>query len=278
MVLTIPLHYLEKQQMRKWFLSSQVAETKNIIIMYLDQKRQVLFRMGWEVSRLQLALAALAIIDFMAVLPIAFHEPWILSLIFALIGALAFDLGSRLYGLRFNIRFEKGLRTSVLLIGIESLTATGEAETAIDDILRLSRDKVMLREFEAVKTIMGALQISCEEAMLVRAEDLKVPAYRWLARYTLKMRQFGANTGEAWQDVLEELEDRDLLRARTLSKTASTRYGAYAFGGVLIIVLLLFFHLIAPLMTGVMSFIFTAGLLSTAVGIYRLTRLGVDVK
>lgn len=278
MLLAIPIRYVEQQHMRRWFLSSKAVETKNIFTTYLDQKRWILFRMGWEVSRLQLALVAFAMIDLMAVLPMVFDEPWVLSVLFAVIGALSFELGIRLYGLRFNVRFEKGLRTSALLIGIESLTATGEADDAVNDILHLGRDKVMLREFKAVKDVMKSLDIPCEEAMYLRAEHMKVPAYLWLARYTLKMRQFGANTGEAWQDVLEELEDRDILRTRVLSKTSSIRWGAYAFGAALVIALLLFYNLIAPLMTGMMPFIFGLIMISVAFGIYRLARLGGDIK
>ena len=114
--------------------------------------------------------------------------------------------------------------------------------------------------------------------MLIRAEQLGVPAYVWLARYTLNMRQFGADTGEAWNDVLEELEDRETLRAKTLSKTSSIRLGAYAFGAVLAVALLLYFHLILPLMTGMMPFFFGLVMISVAIGIYRQARIGGDVK
>lgn len=278
MLLTIPIRFLERQRARRWFLSSRVHETKNVLVAVLDQKRQTLSRMGLEFTRLQLMLVAIVLMTVMSVLPLLFHEPWVLSAVFAVLGLLVFDLGIRLYGLRFNVRFEAGLRTSALLIGIESLTATGEAIDGVKDILRLSRDKLMLREFAAVKAVMETLEIPCEEAMLIRATEVKVPAYEWLARYTLKMRQFGANSGEAWQDVLEELEDRDILRTRILSKTSSIRFGAYLFGIALVIALLLFYHLILPLMTGMMPFIFGLIMMSVAIGIYRLMRLGGDVK
>ena len=274
MVLSILIQYLERQRMRQWFLSSRVREGTNIVIAYLDQKRQVLSKMGWNISRVQLVFSALATITAMGMLPFLFHEPWELAVIFAVIGVLAFDLGIRLYGLRFHVRFEKGLRESALPIGIETLTATGEAEKAVDDILHMSRDKVMLREFKAVKSVMESLRLPCEEAMLIRTEQLGIPAYGWLARYTLKMRQFGADTGEAWNDVLEELEDRDLLRTKVLSKTSSIRWGAYAFGAGLVVALLLFFHLIVPLMTGMMPFFFGVVMVSVSVGIYRLVRIG----
>ncbi len=278
MLLSIPIQYLERQHMRQWFQSPQFREEAPVFVAYLDKKRQVLSKMGWEISRIQLVMVWMVIIAATGVLPILFHEPWELTIIFAVLGALAFDLGIRLYGLRFHVRFERGLRDSTLPIGIETLTATGEAEKAVDDILRMSRDQVMLREFKAVKKVMESLCIPCEEAMLNRAEHLGVPAYLWLAKYTLKMRQFGASTGEAWNDVLEELEDRETLRAKTLSKTSSIRWGAYAFGAGLVVALLLFFHLIVPLMTGMIPFIFGVVMVSVAIGIYRQARIGGDVK
>ncbi len=278
MLLSLPIQHLERQHMRQWFQSTSFREYTNVLAEYLDKNRQVLSKMGWEISRIQLVFAWLAMVDAMWMLPFLFHEPWELAVLFAILGALAFDLGIRLYGLRFHVRFERGLCQSALPIGIETLTATGKAEKAVDDILRMSRDKVMLREFKAVKAVMESLHLPCEEAMLIRAEQLDVPAYMWLARYTLKMRQFGADTGEAWNDVLEELEDRETLRVKTLSKTTSIRLGAYAFGAGLAVVLLLYFHLILPLMIGMMPFFFGLVMISVAIGIYRQARIGGDVK
>jgi Flp pilus assembly protein TadB len=273
------VNYLERQAMRKWFLTAKEIESSNPIVAYIERQQWILYRMGWDITKTQIVVALFALVDAMAVLPMLFHEPWLLSVIFAIVGAVGFDLGMRLYNLRYNVRFEKGLRSSALLIGIETLTAThGETELAINDILRLSRDKVILREFKIVRNVAQTLRISYEDAMLQRAEYLRVPAYLWLARYTLKLRQFGANTGEAWEDVLEELEDRDLLRTRVLSKTATIRYGAYVFAVGLAGVLLLFYKLISPLMKGLMPFIFALIMVSVSVGIYRMARLGGDLK
>ena len=276
MLISIPIHRFERHHIRQWFLSPEKQNSENFIKAYWDKKLDVLTKMGWGFNLTQLMIGAFVMVAVMMMLPFAFRETWELALLFGVIGALVFDFGIRLYGLRYHVRFEKGLRESALPIGLETLAATGEASQAINDILRISRDKIMLREFENVQHVMAALTIPPEKAMLIRAEQLEIPVYLWLARYTLKMQQFGANTGEAWNDVLEELEDRDILRTRVLSKTSSIRFGAYAFGVGYVGALLFFFHLIAPLMTGMMPFFLVAVTISVAVGIYRLSRLGGD--
>lgn len=125
---------------------------------------------------------------------------------------------------------------------------------------------------------MNTLMISGEEAMRERARALSIKSYEWLATYTLYMQRYGAHTAQAWQDVADELEERQTFRAKVATKTASIRYGAYLFAGALLIGTLLFESKISFLMIGWMPVFFVGTMLSVLVGVYRLVRLGGDAR
>ncbi len=274
LLLSALFRFFEKQRERKFFLSTGIKERKSLFVRYFNEKQIVLLRMGITLSLYQLVMLLFLIVVLMALFPILFRQPYQLSIFFSIVGFLVFDLGIRWYGNRFYYRFEKGLRTSALPIGIESLTATENTAQAIFDILQLSKDVIIRREFQAIIDVQRSLQVSFEQAMLTRSQALRIPIYEWLAKYTIQIGQFGCKTHEAWQDILDELDDREVLRTMIYSKTTVIRYGVYVFIVVFLIALLLFYNKIAPIMTGTFPFIFALILISVFVGAYRLTQIG----
>lgn len=281
-LLLIGLSYLfwrhEKEKTRKFFLSSSWEEPTFFVVSLIRGHAQRLSQMGWHITKKQLVLAWMGFTIVASAIPLLFGDAWVISILFGLLALTGIHFALRIYGLRFALRLEKGLRESALPIGIESLEATGNTAQAIGDILRLSRDPVVIQEFLRVRALMNTLMISGEEAMGERARALSIKSYEWLATYTLHMQRYGAHTAQAWQDVADELEDRQIFRAKVLTKTASIRYGAYIFAGSLFVIVLLFYPAFAFLMTGWMPIFFIGTMLSVLFGVYRLARLGGDVK
>lgn len=267
-------YYFEIKIENKYFLEARIEEKTNFIYKYIQNKQKSLSQLGIELSQLQILSIAVLIIVAFGMLPIILREPFLLCLFFMLIGALTFDLFSRWYTNRFYVRFEWGLRQSALPIGIDTLTATHDTKQAIKDILELSDDVIIRREFLNIYNLIQSLDITAEKAMLIRSSALNIPIYMQLARYTITMTRYGCRTDESWHDILEELNDRDTLRTSIRAKTNVIRLSAYAFFFVFLIALLLFYRAIVPLMTGAFPFVFAIIIALIFIGTYRISQIG----
>ena len=270
------LSYLEKRREDESFRSGYQV-TKNFFIhQYFINKKHILFRIGYEFTVFQIVMMTILSCALFGFLPLFLHQPFSLVLFFVLIGFLVFDFLTRWYGNRFQLRFERGLMRSALPIGIESLTALSDTHKAILDVLELSDDILIRREFTAILTTMGTLNITVEDAMVFRSNLLNMTMYKKLAQYTVIMSRYGCKTDESWKDILEELEDRELLRTSIRAKTAMIKNVSYGFLVVFLLSLLIFFHYLVPIMKGSFPFILVGIIVLIFIGVYRISQIGGD--
>ncbi len=270
------LAWAENKNEEKTFLSGYKPKKNFFVYQYFINKKNVLFRIGLELTVIQIVMLASLSCVLFGFLPLLMHQPFVLTLFFVLIGFLTFDFLTRWYGNRFSIRFERGLLRSALPIGIESLTALSDTHKAILDILELSDDLVIRREFTTILKTMQSLNTTVEEAMAYRSDVLNINMYKKLAQYTLIMSRYGCKTNESWEDILEELEDRELLRTSIRAKTAMIKNVSYGFLVLFLLSLLFFFNYLLPIMKGTFPFILVAIIILVFIGVYRISQIGGD--